>query len=497
MSLLIVCPILVPLLAAIVALLLPRRLAKIAGVAGTTALLATSVALLELVLRDGIQVMEIGNWPAPFGITFVVDVFSAIMVLLTGITGFAVSIYSYYSIDSERHAFGYYSLFNIMLMGIAGAFTTGDIFNMYVWFEVLLIASFVLMTLGGERPQIEGAVKYVTLNLLSSTFFLVAIAILYGKLGTLNMADLAVRVSLVHDDTLVKIAAVLLLGAFGIKAAIFPLYFWLPASYHTPPAAISAVFAGLLTKVGVYALIRTFTLIFIWDRTVTHNAILILAGLTMFFGVISAAVQFDFRRILSFHSISQIGYMIMGLGLFSRGAIAGSMFFIIHHTLVKTNLFLISGLVKHLKGVYALKKLGGLYKSQPLLAFFFIIPAFSLAGIPPLSGFWAKFLLVKAGLNLEAWITVSIALFVSLLTLYSMTKIWAEVFWKADPQDHPVEAKKEKTYYTMLLPIIFMAVLIVVVSFYTEPFLNVAFQGADQLLNPSLYIKAVLGDSAL
>ena len=496
MSLLIISPILLPFFAAVASLLLPRRLGKLAGVAGPTALLLAASTLLNVVIRDGIQVLQIGNWPAPFGITFVVDIFSAIMVLLTGITGFAVSIYSYHSIDSKRHSFGYYFLFNIMLMGVAGAFTTGDIFNMYVWFEVLLIASFVLMVLGGEQPQIEGAVKYVTLNLLSSTFFLVAIAVLYGKLGTLNMADLAVRVSQAQDDPLVKVASILLLAAFGIKAAIFPLYFWLPASYHTPPAAVSAVFAGLLTKVGVYALIRTFTLIFIWDRAVTHNALLIIAGLTMFFGVIGAAVQFDFRRILSFHIISQIGYMIMGLGLFTRIAIAGSVFYIFHHIIVKTNLFLLSGLVNHMKGTYALKKLGGLYKSRPLLAFLFIIPAFSLAGIPPLSGFWAKFMLIKAGLSLQAWIIVSVALLVSLLTLFSMTKIWAEVFWKPEPQESNRSFKKDKTYYSMLLPIIFMAALTVVISLYTEPFLNIAFQGADQLLNPSLYIKAVLGESA-
>ena len=493
MNILIVSPILITLFAAILALMLPHRFAKITGILGTAALLAASLGLLGNVLRNGIQVMQIGNWPAPFGITFVVDIFSAIMVVLTGITGFAVSIFSYHSIDAERHRYGFYPLFLIMLMGVSGAFLTGDIFNMYVWFEVLLISSFVLMALGGERPQIEGAVKYVTLNLLSSTFFLVAVAIIYGKLGTLNMADLAVRVSQAHDDTLVKVASILLLGAFGIKAAVFPLYFWLPASYHTPPSAVSAVFAGLLTKVGVYALVRTFTLIFIWDRAVTHNILLAIAAFTMFFGVIGAAVQFDFRRILSVHIISQIGYLIMGLGLFSRIAIAGTVFFIVHLIIVKTNLFLISGLVRHLKGTYELKNLGGLYKSRPFLAFLFIISAFSLAGIPPLSGFWAKFLLVKAGLTLQSWIIVTVAIFVSLLTLYSMTKIWAEVFWKPDPQEEPAPVRKDATYYTMLLPIVFMAALTMVTSLYTEPFLNLAYRAADQLLDPSNYIHAVLG----
>lgn len=494
MKMLIVSPILIPFVAAVLALLLPRRLGKLAGVGGPAVLLAAALALLYVVLRDGIQVLQIGNWPAPFGITFVVDIFSAIMVSLTGIIGFALAVYSFHSIEPERFKFGYSSLFNILLMGVAGAFTTGDIFNMYVWFEVLLISSFVLMVLGGERAQIEGAVKYVTLNLLSSTFFLIAVAILYGKLGTLNMADLAVRVSQTYDDTLVKVASLLLLGAFGIKAAIFPLYFWLPASYHTPPAAVSALFAGLLTKVGVYALIRTFTLIFIWDRTVTHNVILIIAGLTMFFGVIGAVVQFDFRRLLSFHIISQIGYMMMGLGLFTTVAVSGSLFHIMHNIIAKTNLFLISGFIYHLQGSYALKKLGGLYKQQPLLAFLFIIPAFALAGIPPLSGFWSKFLLIQAGLQLEGWIIVSVALIVSLLTLYSMTKIWAEAFWKPDPQEKPHPIEKNIKYYSMLIPIMLMAAVNILMSLFAEPFLNLTFQAAEQLLQPSIYIEAVLGE---
>jgi multicomponent Na+:H+ antiporter subunit D len=493
MNFLIASPILVTLISAIISLAMPKRLGKIMGVLGSTALLAVSAVLLNVVVQNGIQVAQIGNWPAPFGITFVVDIFSAIMVLLTGVTGFAVSIFAWHSVDAERHKFGFYPLFLIMLMGVSGAFLTGDIFNMYVWFEVLLISSFVLMVLGGERPQIEGAVKYVTLNLLSSTFFLVAVAILYGKLGTLNFADLAVRVSQTHDDTLVQVASLLLLGAFGIKAAVFPLYFWLPASYHTPPVAVSAVFAGLLTKVGVYALIRTFTLIFIWERAITHNILLVIAACTMFFGVIGAAVQFDFRRILSIHIISQIGYMIMGLALFSRLAIAGAVFYLIHIIVVKTNLFFISGLVNHIKGTYALKKLGGLYRAEPFLAFLFIISAFSLAGIPPLSGFWAKFLLIKAGLELDGWIIVAVALVVSVLTLFSMTKIWAEVFWKPDPNENPAPVKKDAAYFSMLVPILFMTVLILGISLYTEPFLQLAHRASDQLLNPSIYINAVLG----
>lgn len=493
MTFLTVSPILIPFLTAILLLLLPKKLHRLVSILGASMLFVFSLVLLRNAIQHGYLVAQIGNWPAPYGITIVVDIFGAIMVVLAGITGFAVSIYSYHSIDRQRQYFGYHPLFHFLLMGVSGAFITGDIFNLYVWFEVLLISSFVLMVLGGERPQLEGAVKYVTLNLLSSTFFLIGVGTLYSKLGTLNMADLAVRVSETHHEPIVQLASLFLLAAFGIKAAIFPLYFWLPASYHTPPAAVSAIFAGLLTKVGVYALVRTFTLIFIFERSTTHNIILVSAAFTMFFGVIGAAVQFNFRRILSFHIISQIGYMIMGLGLFTKIALAGSVFYIFHHIIVKTNLFLVSGVVNKLKGTYDLKKLGGFYKAEPLLAFLFIIPAFSLAGIPPLSGFWAKFLLVREGLKLEAWIIVTVALVVSLLTLYSMTKIWAEVFWKKEPQPVTTPPLKNATYYSMIIPIIFMAVITLAISFWTDPFLDIAFKAAEQLYNPSLYIKAVLG----
>ena len=419
MSTLIILPIIIPLFTAIVALLAGRRAQRSISLLGTTALLAASIALLLQTLKAGYIVLQVGDWPAPFGISFVVDIFGAIMVLLAGIMGFATALFSWHGMDADRLKFGYAPLFNILLMGVNGAFITGDIFNMYVWFEVLLISSFVLMVLGGEKPQLEGAIKYVTLNLISSTFFLFGIAMIYSRLGTLNFADLAFKIQQVEDLGMLKVAALFFLAAFGIKAAVFPLYFWLPASYHTPPAAVSAIFAGLLTKVGVYALIRVFTLIFIHDMAFTHNLLLIIAGFTMFFGVIGAAVQYDFRRILSFHIISQIGYMVMGLGFFTKTAIAGAIFFIFHNIIAKSNLFLISGLVEKMRGTNDLKKLGGLYKLEPLIAILFIIPAFSLAGIPPLSGFWAKFLLVKAGLELEGYFITFIALFVSLLTFRS------------------------------------------------------------------------------
>jgi multicomponent Na+:H+ antiporter subunit D len=500
---LLVLPLIIPLATAAVLLLFWRwRVAhRVLGVIGAAALLVSAIALLEKVWREGIQVVQLGDWPAPFGITLVADLFSAIMVLLAALMGLAVVVYSLSSIDRRRESFGYYALFHILLMGVCGAFLTGDIFNLYVWFEVMLIASFVLLALGGERPQLEGAIKYVTLNLISSAIFLAAVGILYGMAGTLNMADLAVKLSLTPFPGLVTTVAMLLLVSFGIKAAVFPLFFWLPASYHTPPVPISAIFAGLLTKVGVYALIRVFTLIFVGDIDFTHNVILVIAGLTMVTGVLGAVAQNELRRILSFHIVSQIGYMIMGLALMTPLAIAGSVFYVMHHIIVKTNLFLVSGVVQRLRGSLELKEIGGLYATHPGLAALFMIPAMSLAGMPPLSGFFAKFVLIRAGIEVGSWWIVAAAIFAGILTLFSMTKIWNEAFWKArpslpdlaaSPASGPTDAERDAASRPMLPPIIALAVITVLIGIAAGPVFTLATRAAEQLLNREMYIEAVL-----
>lgn len=505
MNSLIVLPIIIPLVTAALMLLMWQqiRVQRVLGVLGAGGQFLVAILLLQSVRSHGIQVAQIGNWPAPFGISLVADLFSAIMVLMTGLMGLTVALYSLVSIDPDRISFGYYPLLNILLMGVSGAFLTGDIFNLYVWFEVMLIASFVLLALGGEQAQVLGAIKYVTLNLMSSALFLAAVGLLYGVAGTLNMADLAVKLDQVAQPGLITVLAMLFLMAFGIKAAIFPLFFWLPASYHTPPVTVSAIFAGLLTKVGVYALIRVFTLIFLQDVAFTHGLILVIAGLTMVTGVLGAVAQFDFRRLLSFHIISQIGYLLMGLGLFTVASLAAAVFFMVHVILAKSALFLVSGVTHRLQGTYQLKKLGGVYQNFPLLAILFLVPALSLAGIPPLSGFFAKLALVKAGLGAGQYAIVATALGVSILTLFSMIKIWNEAFWKppaaAGSLLNPAEfaggdlSIKGWALPGWLGPIAALAVLTVVIGVAAQPVFGLATEAAEQLLNPAGYIQAVLG----
>lgn len=500
-NLLVIAPVLWPLATAIIVTVFwfRRSVQSTLNLFGSTGLFMIGILLVRTVYVEGIQAVQIGSWPAPFGITIAVDMFSAIMVLMTGFVAFVMAIYSIASIDKRRKQFGYYSLVNTLYMGVCGAFVTGDIFNMYVWFEVMLISSFVLLTLGGETRQIEGTFKYVTINLISSAFFLVGVGFLYGMAGTLNMADLSVKIAQVENQGLVTVVAMMFLIAFGIKAAVFPMFFWLPASYHTPPIAVTAIFAGLLSKVGVYSLIRVFTLIFIGNIGYTHTIILVIAGFTMVVGVLGAAAQYEMRRLLSLHIISQIGYMVMGLAIFTPLAIAGSILHIAHNMIVKTNLFLVSGVINKLRGSYHLKILGGISNAYPLLGTLFMIPALSLAGLPPLSGFWSKLLLIKAGFEAQQYIIIAVSLAVSLLTLFSMMKIWNYAFWKdAPPCETAKQAVPEASLFSfpnflLVVPMLILTLATIAIGFFPEPFFLAVERAANELMNPQNYINVVLG----
>ncbi len=498
MSWLVALPIFIPLFSGALTLAFwrSRRYQRLIALLGTAALLASGLYLLQIVVDNGgYMVLQMGSWPAPLGITLVLDLLSAIMVVLTGIIALAIALYSMGATPRGHERFGYYPLMHMLLAGVAGSFLTGDIFNLFVWFEVMLLSSFALLTLGGERAQMEGAIKYVTLNLFSSALFLSAVGLLYGTVGTLNMADLSTKLATVEHQGVVNVLAVMFMISFGIKAAAFPLFFWLPASYHTPLVAVSALFAGLLTKVGVYALYRVFTLIFNADTGYTHTILLWGGTLTMVTGVLGAAAQFEFRRILSFHIISQIGYMIIGLALFTPLAIIGGVFYIMHHIIVKTNLFLVSGLVYRLRGTYELKQLGNVYRAHPLLALWFLVPAFSLAGIPPLSGFFAKFIIIRSTIEAEEWVVTVAALLVGLLTLFSMVKIWAEVFWKKAPApaDRSAAAAPGGVFW-LWVPIILLALCTLYIGFFGQGIYALAEASAEQLLNPQGYVDAVLGE---
>lgn len=331
---------------------------------------------------------------------------------------------------------------------------------------------------------------YVVISIVASTFFLTAVGLVYAATGTVNMADLAGRLADLPDSVRSALG-LLLLVVFGVKAAIFPLFFWLPDSYPTAPSPVTAIFAGLLTKVGVYAIIRTQTLLFPDDGNGT--LLLGLAGATMVVGVLGAIAQDDIKRILSFHIVSQIGYMIMGLGLFTVAGLAGAILYTVHHIVVKTSLFLVGGLVEHLGGTGLLRRLGGMARRFPLVGALFLLPALSLAGLPPFSGFLAKLALVQAGLAIDAWLIVAVSLIVSALTLFSMTKIWGGVFWGAPDEPVPLSAGRLRAPPLMVVATATLVAVSLGIALAAGPAYDLSRRAAGDLMAPAVYVEAVLG----
>lgn len=489
---LVALPILVPFVLIISLLIFGTpKTCRWVGPAGSIALTAVSLLLFIKLKEQGILTLNMGGWEAPFGIVMVIDYLSALMLLVTSFILTAISFFAIRFLPGEISISRFFVFFFSLAMGINGAFITGDVFNLYVWFEVMLISSFVLITMGKKKEQLEGGIKYLALNLVGSFLFLAGLGLLYGKTGTLNMAHLAQILKNDEQALMMNTSGILFFVAFGIKAAVFPLYFWLPSSYHTPNIAITSLFAGLLTKVGVYTLFRFFTLFFVHDQHFWHTLLLLVAGFTMVSGGMAAASYYETRRILSYHIISQIGYMIMGLGIFTPLAIGGAIYFTIHNMIAKTGTFLAAGMICKIKGTYNLKEVGSLYKQNPLLAILFIVPAFALAGVPPLSGFFAKFILIKAGIDNGNYIITAVALLTSLLTLYSMIKIWNEAFLKKQPEIPEVQADA-KLRLADYFPLAVLAAASLLMGIFAATVFHFTMLAANQLIDPALYIETVL-----
>lgn len=487
----VILPVAIPMGSGILLLLARRhpRLSRALALTANFIGLGVAVVLVERVRLHGVQVLTFGGWPAPFGIVFAVDMLSALMVLVTMVVSTATLMFATVTMDARRERMFFYPLFQFLLMGVNGSFSTGDLFNLFVWFEVLLISSYALMALGGEPYQLEETFKYLVLNALSSTLFLIGVALVYSATGTLNMADLAGKFALIQSPALSDSIAVIFLVVFGIKGALFPLYVWLPRSYYAPPTVISGLFGGLLTKVGVYALFRMVCLVFAGTSPFVFPVLAFVAGATMFFGVIGALSQWDMKRVLSYHIISQIGYMIMGLAIFTPLALAGGIFYIIHHILVKTALFLCAGAVEQSHGTTHLRRLGGLVDSSPAVAGLFLVAGLSLAGTPPLSGFVAKFMLIQAGLEESFYLTVAVAILVGFLTLFSMMKIFRYVFW-SEPQAQTMDKPGAAFRACAIAVLVGAGVVLGLGASAAMPYARLA---AQQLLDPSAYVAAVLG----
>ena len=451
--------------------------------------LAASICLVALTAQSQAHAIHVGNWPAPFGIVLVADGFSALMLSVCQLVTLGALVFCVFTLPPRYHRQHFLPLIQTLSFGTCGAFLTGDLFNLYVWFEVLLLSSFSLMSIMPSRESREGTWRYVVINLISSLLFLVAAGLIYGHTGSLNFADLNLRLAGTDQPFLIDSAVAILLGAFAIKAALVPLAFWLPAAYPQLPPALGALFAGLLTKVGLYAMYRVATMVFAYDGGFPHQEILLIVALaTMIFGVLGAIGQSTMRGILSFHIISQVGYMALALALFSPLAIAAGIFYLVHHIVVKANLFLVTAMVEDQTGSSDLADTRGVLHGSPVVALLFAIPALSLAGLPPLSGFFAKFALLRASIDLHDFFSATLIVVVGLLTFFSMLKIWRAIFW-----GEPNPATMRPAQPTLILTSGLMGLVTIALGLACGPFFNLAEQAAHGLLDPTAYLEAVLG----
>ena len=435
-------PVLLPLLGAGVSLVLAGRprAQRLLSTAVLLGMAGVAVVLLRLADTEGPQTLWVGGWPPTMGIVLVADRLAALLLLVSALVTLAVLGYSIgqgMAEDEESAPLAiYHPTFLVLVAGVANAFLAGDLFNLFVSFEMLLFASYVLLTLGGTVARIRAGTIYVLVNLLSSTLFLISLAVVYAATGTLTLAHLSQRLAELPDHVSLMLQ-LLLLTTFAIKAAVFPLSFWLPDSYPTAPAPVTAVFAGLLTKVGVYAMLRTQTLLF--PESPLTDLLLWAALATLVVGILGALAQSDIKRMLSFTLVSHIGYLMLGIALGSTAGVAGTIFYVVHHITVQTALFLVVGLVERRAGSTSLVRIGGLARIAPLLAVLFFVPAMNLAGIPPFSGFIGKVGLLQAASERGtwlAWVLVAGGVVTSLLTLYAVAKTWAVAFWRTPAEAH-------------------------------------------------------------
>ncbi|WP_048649482.1 Na+/H+ antiporter subunit D [Nitratireductor soli] len=489
---LVVAPVAIPIVFGAILLMVRHETRLHAGlaIAGLVATLAANAGLLSRVLSDGPQVMTMGRWLPPFGISFTADALGASLALVATLVAVVCALYAMKDIGATGRRYGFYPFMLLMMAGVGGSFLTGDVFNLYVWFEVFLISSFGLLILGSSHRQLDGATKYAILNLVGTTLFLTATAFLYGTFGTLNMADIARKVDALRETGPLMTLTVLYLLAFGMKAAAFPLNFWLPASYHTPSIVTAALFGGVLTKVGVYALLRVLVMLFPLERAVLSDLIAWVAAGTMIIGIMGALAQSDIRRVLGFVVISGVGVMMAGIALGTEQGLTGTVLYAFHSILVMTALYLLAGVMNELGGSYSLHELSGLYRRYPLLAAFALLLVLAVAGLPPASGLWPKVLLVRASLDAGLpWLSFAILL-TGLLTTVAMGRVFILTIWRQKADAAPDgAAPAHPTIGYAALAVLSLPVLLL--GLYPEPFIRVAEASATGLLDASAYVGAV------
>jgi multicomponent Na+:H+ antiporter subunit D len=459
---------------------------------------ASVLYLSRLVSLQEVIYLRLGDWYPPFGIVLAVDWLSIFMLLFMNLVGLSVVIYSVFK---EKRGDGespyFYPLLLFQIAGVNGALTTGDLFNLFVWFEVMLIASYALLAQGSDRAKIKGIPDYVVINILSSALFLFAIGLTYASYGTLNFAHLGQLVQSGYEPAWSTSLAVLFFLVFGTKAAVFPLYFWMFRAYPLASFPVVGLFGGLLTKVGIYSMLRVFPLMFPGEFAAPGSffrVLLYLVGAaSILFGVFGALSRHEWRDILSHHITSQIGYMVIGVALWSTAALAATIFYVVHNVVVKSCLFLIGGMTDDFVGSTILKKQGGLIYNIPFVGALFLTAGLALAGLPPLSGFFAKMTLFYSAFAVTgpwAYFAVSVGIIGGLFTLYSMIKIWRVGFLGEIDEERSGTIRGG-----LFVAPILLVVTSVLMGFFAGTVMDYARVASRQLKNPDQYIGTVMEGS--
>ena len=501
----VIAPVVLPWLTAILLLLAGRASLgwrRGASVAAAIAQIGLALVVAEKVGGGDILVYALGHWPAPFGIVLVADRLAAWMLVVTAFLALFALLYAIRGDDAAGSHF--HSLFQLQLFGLNGAFLTGDLFNLFVFFEVLLIASYGLLLHGGGRWRTRAGLQFVAVNLVGSTVFLFAVGTLYGVLGTLNMADLALKVAATPpaNAPLVRAAGLLLFGVFALKAALLPFYLWLPAAYAQTGAPVAALFA-IMTKVGAYGILRVYPLIFGAGAGPAADLIepwlLPLALATSGVGMVGALASTHLRQQVAYLVVASVGSLLLAFGLDNASGIAAGLYYLPHTTFAAAALFLLADSIAHRRGELGDRlDPGPTVASAGVLGSLFFVVAVAVAGLPPLSGFLAKFLTLRAALA-HPWLPwiMAVVLVTGLFGLVALGRTGSLLFYRALPPETPPAPEESSGLARELAPAVGLLLLVVGMTVAAGPIAEGAQAVADQLLQPQRYIQAVIAPGGM
>lgn len=492
MSNMVVLPMIVPIITGVLLVFLRDyvKLQRVVSIVTMAFITGLAVLMLYIVQQDGILKIDFSGWLPPFGILFVADTFALILVLTASLVTMICLLYAFATIGERHEKMYFYPFVLFLIAGVNGSFLTGDIFNLFVCFEVMLLASYALVALGGEKFQLRESLKYVLINVVASWMFLVALAFLYGTVKSLNMAHIAQLVAAAGQDPILTTVSIFFMIVFAVKAGLL-LFFWLPGSYSVPPTAVQALFAALLTKVGIYALIRTFTLMFPHNQDVTHWLIGTMAGITIVAGCMGAMAGKDVRTIATYNVLIGVGFILIGLATGTEQGYAGAIYYLVHDMLAKALLFLIIGTMVCVTGEIVVKNMNGLIRNYPLFGWLYFVVMCALAGIPPLSGFLGKVLIGQGAIEGQNYVLLAIGIGSSIIVLYSLLRIFLASFFgetTVSEEDRIPIPKLAMTSFVLL------AICIVGVGVGAESLAPYVENAAKVLADPSIYIDAVLAN---